>query len=158
MLYDELFDNALAIERTIETLYRRYAEIFRDEPDVAELFGVLATEEERHVRILDGMDRRVEIKGQVESPLPMIKSQRDLIELADRYQKEAAGPVSVRDALRNAFRLENSLPEKSLKKIRSLVDGGLAETFQRMTDETIEHARRVREFARSKDIRFSGEA
>ena len=158
MLYAELFANALVIEREIEALYRRYADLFRDQAEFAEFFGLLATEEERHVRVIEGLDRNVEIKGKVDSPLPMIKTQRDLIELLSRYKQEAEGSITVRDALRNSFRLENSIPEKSLKKIRSLVDGGLSETFQRLIDETVEHARRVREFARSKDIRFSGEA
>jgi rubrerythrin len=157
MLYDELFDNALAIEREIERLYRVYADLFRADAESAGLFAELAAEEERHVRILAALDRAVVVRGPTASPLPMIKSQRDLLDLLERYLAEAAAGMELRDALRNAFRLENSIPEKSLKRIRAIVAGGPGETVQRLSDETVEHARRVREFARSRQIRFSGE-
>lgn len=155
MLYDELFDNALKIESGIESLYRKYAGKFQDDADLAAFFVGLAEEEVRHIDVLKRMQKNADVRQPAASPLPIVRSQRDMLVLIDQYLEEADGDLDPRRALRNSFRLENSLPERTLRKIGNLFNGPAQNTFRKLGDDSMEHSRRVRDFARSRDIRFT---
>lgn len=154
-LYDELFHNAYQIEKIIGDLYRRYAEAFKADLELSGLFKQLTKEEERHAKALKKQDLISKIKDPSISPLTILKSQREIMELIEQYNEEADRELTEKDALRNAFRIENSLPERLLKKIRNLVDNQTSLIFQKLSDEALEHSHRVRNFARDRQIRFS---
>jgi len=131
-------------------LYHRYAEVFRDDPEVREFWARMAREEESHEssaalvrRVADGQDLPAEI-GVSESELQEIISQA--------HAHIAGDPPDLDAAVRFALRLELAASEYFLTTALANVSPEIAKLVEATSKADAEHARTLVGFAHSRDI------
>ena len=104
---DDLFDKAIALERSAEQFYRRLAEIFASDEEVAKFWSKVADEERGHASFLDLMRGKLSpaVLSSLGNPGILEKAQRLLSTSVD----DTLGRVkTLNDAYRIAVELEHS--------------------------------------------------
>jgi len=104
---EKLFDLAIALEESVETLYNRLAEMFSEHPEVARFWKHYADEERGHASYLKRIKAGVDAE-RLSAPADRLLMEKARYCLDSAYPQDLHNIATLDDAYQLAVELENS--------------------------------------------------
>ncbi len=140
------------VEAGLERLYGWFAEIYEDDPEVAEVFRRLAREERSHAELVGFQIRLVmqDRAGFRDVELEWAGIQAVLDQIDELHESDP--PPRLNEALSAALMLEASGAELYMPEVLRRSNPGLGEMVRKLGAANREHFRRLQAFAEQRKV------
>ena len=153
-----ILDESIQLELNVADLYLSFSHAFAEDKD---FWSQLAEEESNHAALLEGGKLESLDEGQFPAKIltsnldALIKANKEIRELLKEHKQKP--PSSRASAFEIAIKVEESTGEIDFSCfMRQQADSSAAKLFQRVNSEDRDHARRIRNYMREKNIGTPG--
>jgi rubrerythrin len=143
-----VLDTCSMIEETCAALYRYFAELYADQPEVSALWAKTACEEDSHADQFR-MAYRLHGNGMESLKLDDTRAKTLLAKMHSVYKHVQESPPSLNDAFQFAIKMEHSLAEFHMDSIASFSDKSLEKLFISMRKCDQQHIEMLEQAYRS---------
>ena len=126
------------LEETCAEMYHYFAQLYVESPDARELWTKTAQEEESHAEQFR-LAYRLHGSGMKALKIDEVSAQKLLTNIQSIFELVKKFPPTLKDALRYAIRMENSMAEYHMNTIVEFEDENLARLFTSMIKNDQEH-------------------
>ncbi|QEM68331.1 hypothetical protein FO488_09260 [Geobacter sp. FeAm09] len=140
-----IFEICARIEAQTAELYHYYSELFRENPDAAQLWRKTALEEENHLRQFELADRLYRNAGFAVSVDPE-RAHRVCHKLGTLLSHVRQHPPDLETALSRAIEMEESLADLHMEGVVRFADDSVQKIFKAMMRFDQEHVQSLKRF------------
>ena len=126
------------LEETCAEMYRYFAQLYVESPDAGELWTKTAQEEESHAEQFR-LAFRLHGSGMKALKIDEVSAQKLLTNIQSIFELVKKFPPTLKDALRYAIRMEDSLAVYHMNTIVEFEDENLSRLFTSMMNNDQEH-------------------